>query len=98
MISGVWANGNYDQQEEGKEAARPALLDQIEDGFQRAIRAIRTGVSAEKQEEIDWTDPFFSSIKAPRIGSEAAIDAGMEEERQQRLRENSALRKELDQE
>jgi len=97
MIAGVWGNSNYDSQEEGKEAARPKLLDEIEEGFKRAVFAIRSGGERDKREDIDWTDPFFASIKAPRIGSEQAIEEGMEEERQQRMRENAALRKELDQ-
>jgi hypothetical protein len=100
MIAGVWGNSNYDPQEEGKEGSRTGMLQQIEDGFNRAVVEIRTGVKPEDN-EIDWTDPFFAAIKSPRIGTEDAIIAGMMEEaavrqdRSERLMKD--FKKEIDQ-
>lgn len=100
MIAGAWGNSNYDQQEEGKEGPRRSVLEQIEDGFMRAVTEIRTGEKPQ-EEEIDWTDPFFAAIKAPRIGTEDSILAGMAEEAAARQESADKLqahfRKEIDQ-
>jgi hypothetical protein len=100
MLAGAWANSNYDAQEEGKEGARRQMLEQIESGFQTAVTEIRTGRRDEKA-EIDWTDPFFAAIKAPRISTEDAIFEGMAEEAASRMRmadtRASVMKKEIDQ-
>lgn len=83
MIGGVWANGNYDAQEEGKDGARREILQGIEEQFDDAIRMIQTGESP-KRDDIDWEDPFFAASKAPRMRTEDAIHASREDDEAQK--------------
>lgn len=71
MIAGVWANGNYDPQKEGAQGARNEILQSIEESFSKAIKEIYDG--PQSGDQIDWEDPFFAAVKAPRIRTEDAI-------------------------
>ena len=87
MLAGVWGNTNFDPQKEGEPGARPEMLEEIEAGYLRAVTEIRLGPveaeKAKKKDDIDWTDPFFAAIKAPRIDTDSVIaEAAAEPEKE----------------
>ncbi len=61
MISGAWANSNYDDDNN----TRQKLLKQIDEFVSEAIRSIYS--QGEKVEEIDMNSPFFAAMKVPKI-------------------------------
>lgn len=59
MISGLWSNANFDDDK----GTRTKALEEIEESFQTAILSVYDESYEEPQ--IDWDDPFFSSMKLP---------------------------------
>lgn len=66
MISGIWANTNYDAQKKGDQSPRDQMLKEIEDKFNSVIDRI-WGRKPEMKDEIDMDDPFFAAMKVPDI-------------------------------
>jgi hypothetical protein len=67
MISGVWANSNYDE-----ENIRADLLRKIDQFVGQAIFAI---YGEGDEEELDMSDPFLSAMKVPEVPK---IDHGLD--------------------
>lgn len=64
MISGAWANSNYD---DGK-SAREDLLRKIDEFAESAIAGIyEQKVQGEYKDEADMTNPFFAAMKVPKL-------------------------------
>jgi hypothetical protein len=74
MLSGVYANSNYDPQKQGQQGARREILEQIEQDFGEEARRILEGTTLAKEEaEIDRKmdeDPFFKSARRMRMTPE----------------------------
>lgn len=64
MISGVWANSNYDDENETREK----ILQEI-DGFAEESLAVIYGYKqpSEYQQEMDMAKPFWSAMRVPTI-------------------------------
>ncbi len=62
MVSGVWANSNYDDGEN----TRANLLARIDDFSESAIAGIY-GQSSEEEYKDDMESPFFKAMKVPKI-------------------------------
>jgi len=64
MISGVWANSNYDDENK----TRDKLLHSIDEFAERAIQRIYGIVPASDHTQ-DLDSPFFKAMKRPNIDS-----------------------------
>lgn len=74
MVGGAWANSNFDPQEEGAEGHRPKLLKDIQDGCDRAIRAVYQPDEVAKEDKIDWNDPFFAAMKVQKLDTDELLE------------------------
>lgn len=64
MISGAWANSNYD---DGKNA-REELLRKIDEFAESAIASIyEQKLQGEYKDEVDMNNPFFAAMKVPKL-------------------------------
>lgn len=57
MVTGVWANPNYD----GEEGTRNRILKQVDEWYREAAEALY----APKSKKIDKDNPFFGAMKLP---------------------------------
>lgn len=81
MIAALWANSNYDPQEEGAEAPRTAMVEEIEESYSKVIYKIVNDLplkDPEAEEERPPDDPY-GFFAAGRRG-EAKIYAKLEEQ------------------
>lgn len=69
MVSGVWANSNYDE-----DNARADLLRKIDQFVEQATWAIYSGID---EEELDMNDPFLAAMKVPEVPQ---IDHGLDKD------------------
>jgi len=67
MLTGAYANSNYDPQKDGEEGARTRIVEQIEEQYKERLRWIydRDLMLEERQraEEAFANDPFFRSVR-----------------------------------
>lgn len=66
MITGVWANSNYDAAKKGQESPRSRILADIDERFDKAIAMI-DGKTEDEYSGFDREDPFFSAMDVPQI-------------------------------
>lgn len=63
QISGIWANTNLDPQKEG-ENPRGEVLEKVYENYVDTLQKIYNQYD-EKDEDIDWENPFFGRMKVP---------------------------------
>ncbi len=56
MIAALYSNSNYDSQEEGQEAPRISMIEEIEENYAKAVKIITNGREVAK-EEVDSERP-----------------------------------------
>jgi hypothetical protein len=73
MITGLWANSNYDTQKEGEPAPRIEALQTLERQLMEAVDEIYSGRKrVEKGSDIDIkNDPFFRAMRIPTLPIDA---------------------------
>jgi hypothetical protein len=64
QISGIWANTNYDPQQEGQDP-RGELLKEVYANYIKSVKMIYNQFEERDSDQIDWDDPFFKAMKVP---------------------------------
>ena len=71
LVQGLWANSNYDQAEEGKEAPRASAIAQVEEDARQALIEIYEPERV-LESQIDPEHPFWAAMKVPELPKEMA--------------------------